>query len=411
MAHNSENQQPIFPNSFLQDFNLTSCSSTSDEEQPCLASCRRTLTSTARTSTPKSHRTPRSLHESCDRMEKREVASVSTEFQEARLTDTTASSDTDQELYYEELCKRKGKKNLDLKAVARQRYREMNPKKKLKYIAMSATELYTFELQAAKHLLQQPQWVVPAQRGPSREDSELYLKSLGMPNRPPNTASILYYHQKMKEGKFDSIHKSMRFFHAIDQFRKLNEHKKRKYREKHKQGKKQVLPSGTLCWLQESSQMREEAAPSETRLERSECLCWEAERACCHHHREHQAIENQSAEPPENKEPCQDLPSPDMKKLRQICKQEVFFNVEQPLEARMDKITLLVNGYDFLPSKVRQKFNDAFRKWKYSLQASIIVDVRRMGTHHRREFLERHRGICKQFFKHDIFKSVFPADT
>ena len=50
------------------------------------------------------------------------------------------------QLYYEELCKKKGKKNLDLKAVARQKYKEMDPKKKLKYIAMSATELYTFEV-------------------------------------------------------------------------------------------------------------------------------------------------------------------------------------------------------------------------------------------------------------------------
>ncbi|XP_063853518.1 nucleolar transcription factor 1-like isoform X2 [Scylla paramamosain] len=342
------------------------------------------------------------------------------------------------ELYYEELCKKKGKKNLDLKAVARQKYRDLDPKKKLKYIAMSATELYTFELQAAKHLVQQPEWVVPAQRGPSREDSEMYLRSLGMPCRPPNTASILYYHQKTKEGKFDSIHRSMRFFHAIDQFRKLSDHKKRKYREEHKQmvqeysreyenwrknqnevvrsladrlfGKKQVLPSGTLCRLQESSQVKEEAAPTESKLDRSDSLYWEAKMPCCHHHRGHHTDKDHLAESPVNKNPCSDLPSPDMKKLRQICKQEVFFNVEQPLEALMEKITLMLRGYEFLPSKVRQKFDESFKKWKYSLQASIIVDVRRMDAYHQQEFLGRYRDVCKRFFKHDIFRSAFPAD-
>ena len=178
------------------------------------------------------------------------------------------------------------------------------------------------------------------------------------------------------------------------------------------QGKKQVLPSGTLCRLQESSQVREEGrepTTSDSRLERSDCLCWEVERPACHHPREHKAAENTPADPP-SKDHSHDLPSPDMKKLRQICKQEVFFNVDQPLEERMDKITLMVHGYDCLPSKVRQRFNDAFRKWKYSLQASIIVDVRRMDTHHRREFLDRYRGVCKRFFKHDIFKSAFPGD-
>lgn len=345
------------------------------------------------------------------------------------------------ELYYDELCKKKGKKNLDLKAVARQKYRDLDPKKKLKYIAMSATELYTFELQAAKHLVQQPEWVVPAQRGPSREDSEMYLKSLGMPNRPPNTASILYYHQKMKEGKFDSVHKSMRFFHAIDQFRHLADHKRKKYKEKHKQmvqeytkeyenwkknqnevvrsladrlfGKKQVLPSGTLCRLQESAQMRDEPAPSDSRLDRSnrsDSLHWEADIPCCHHHGSLQTAENRPVEPQDNKNPCSGLPSPDMKKLRQICKQEVFFNVEQPLEARMDKITLMVDGYEFLPIKVRQRFDDAFRKWKYTLQASIIVDMRRMEPDHRQELIRKYRGVCKRFFKHDIFKSAFPTD-
>lgn len=56
-----------------------------------------------------------------------------------------------------------------------------------------------------------------------------------MPPRPPNTASLLYYHQKLKAGELDHIHGTTRLFHAIEQFRKLSDHKKRKYRQKHKE--------------------------------------------------------------------------------------------------------------------------------------------------------------------------------
>lgn len=50
------------------------------------------------------------------------------------------------QLYYEDLCKKKGQKNLDLKAVAREKYKNLDPKKKIKYIALSAIELYTYEV-------------------------------------------------------------------------------------------------------------------------------------------------------------------------------------------------------------------------------------------------------------------------
>lgn len=54
------------------------------------------------------------------------------------------------QLYYEDLCKKKGKKNLELKTKAREKYKNLNPKKKIKYIALSAIELYTYEVSAAR---------------------------------------------------------------------------------------------------------------------------------------------------------------------------------------------------------------------------------------------------------------------
>lgn len=50
------------------------------------------------------------------------------------------------QLYYENLCKKKGQKNLELKAMARKKYKNLDPKKKIKYIALSAIELYTYEV-------------------------------------------------------------------------------------------------------------------------------------------------------------------------------------------------------------------------------------------------------------------------
>ncbi|XP_045138341.1 nucleolar transcription factor 1-like isoform X1 [Portunus trituberculatus] len=332
------------------------------------------------------------------------------------------------ELYYEELCNKKGKKNLDLKATARKKYKNLSLKKKLKYISLSAIELYTFELQAAKYLVKHPDWTVPARKGPSKEDCEMYLRSLDMPTRPPNRASLLYYHKKLKEGKFDNIPGTRRLFHATEQFRNLPDNKKRKYKERHKQmvqeytveyenwkksqndivrsladrflGRKQVLPSGTLCWLQESSRKREETVLSEPRSEKKDTLSWEARWSCCR-----ERSECEPAESSDNK----NLVSSEIQKLRQICKQEVFFNVNQPLEARMEKIMLMLSGYEYLPNKVRQNFDSTLKKWKYTLQASIINDVRRLDTYEQQEFLLKYRSVCKRFFKCDIF-NVFPTD-
>lgn len=50
------------------------------------------------------------------------------------------------QLYYEDLCKKKGEKNLELKAMAREKYKTLDTKKKIKYIALSAIELYTYEV-------------------------------------------------------------------------------------------------------------------------------------------------------------------------------------------------------------------------------------------------------------------------
>lgn len=332
------------------------------------------------------------------------------------------------ELYYEELCSKKGKKSLDLKATARKKYKNLSLKKKLKYISLSAVELYTFELQAAKYLVTHPGWTVPARKGPSKEDCEMYLRSLDMPPRPPNRASLLYYHQKLKEGKFDNIPGTRRLFHATEQFRNLPDNKKRKYKEKHKEmvqeyaveyenwrknqndvvrnladkylGRKQILPSGTLCWLQESSKKREETILSEPKFERKDTLSWETRWSCCR-----QQSECEPAESSDNK----NVPSSEMQKLRHIGKQEVFFNVDQPLEERMEKIILMLSGYEYLPNKVRQNFDSTLKKWKSTLQASIINDVRRLDTCEQEEFLLKYRSVCKRFFKCDIF-SVFSID-
>lgn len=171
------------------------------------------------------------------------------------------------------------------------------------------------------------------------------------------------------------------------------------------QGKKQVLPSGTLCRLQEHSREKEVTLHNEHKLERKDTQWQEAERPCCRHQKENDP-EEQPAEPSRDK----NLPSPDLQKLRQICKQDVFFNVEQPLEAKMDKIMLMVSGYEYLPNKARQKFDNAFKKWKYSLEASIIVDVRNLDIYERQEFLLKYRSVCKRFFKRDIFRTVFPTE-
>ena len=160
------------------------------------------------------------------------------------------------------------------------------------------------------------------------------------------------------------------------------------------QGRKQVLPSGTLCWLQESSRKREDTVLSQPKLERKDTLCWEARWSCCR-----EQSECEPAESSDNK----NLASSEMQKLRHICKQEVFFNVNQPLEARMEKIMLMLSGNEYLPNKVRQNFDNTLKKWKYTLQASIINDVRRMDTYEQQEFLLKYRSVCKRFFKCDIF--------
>ena len=140
-------------------------------------------------------------------------------------------------------------------------------------------------------------------------------------------------------------------------------------------------------------------------LDRKEIQCQETVRPCCRHQRQREP-EEQPAESSHDK----NLPSPDIQKLKQISKQGVFFNVEQPLESKMEKIMLMVSGYEYLPHKVRQKFDEAFKKWKYSLQAAIIVDVRHLDIYEQQEFLLKYRSVCKRFFKHDIFRTVFSPE-
>lgn len=170
------------------------------------------------------------------------------------------------------------------------------------------------------------------------------------------------------------------------------------------QGKKQVLPSGTLCRLRESSGEKDSSVINESKLDEKDFPVHEAERHCCRHMREHEPNKHQPEVPQSKK-----LPFPDMQKLKQICKQDVFFNTEQPLDEKMNKIMLMVSGYNHLPNKTRQKFDSAFKKWKYSLEASIIVDVRNLSRYEQRDFLIKYRSVCKRFFKHDIFRAVFPT--
>lgn len=171
------------------------------------------------------------------------------------------------------------------------------------------------------------------------------------------------------------------------------------------QGKKQVLPSGTLCRLQNDSREKELSMSNEGKLDREDFHLQESERPCCRHFWETEPYEQFS-------ETSQDrnLPSPDMEKLRQICKQDAFFNVDQSLEEKMDKISLMVSGYEYLPNKARRKFDSAFKKWKYSLQATIILDVRSLKRSEQQEFIMKYRSLCKRFFKRDIFRTMFPAE-
>lgn len=140
-------------------------------------------------------------------------------------------------------------------------------------------------------------------------------------------------------------------------------------------------------------------------MDRKDFHLQEAERPCCRHLREHDPDEPQS-------EASQDrnLPSPDMEKLRQICKQDAIFNVDQSLEEKIDNIMLMVSGYKYLPNKTRKKFDSAFKKWKYSLQAAIVVDVRNLKKYEQQEFLMKYRSLCKRFFKRDIFRTLYPPE-
>lgn len=144
---------------------------------------------------------------------------------------------------------------------------------------------------------------------------------------------------------------------------------------------------------------------NEGKLDREDFHLQESERPCCRHFWETEPYEQFS-------ETSQDrnLPSPDMEKLRQICKQDAFFNVDQSLEEKMDKISLMVSGYEYLPNKARRKFDSAFKKWKYSLQATIILDVRSLKRSEQQEFIMKYRSLCKRFFKRDIFRTMFPAE-
>lgn len=169
------------------------------------------------------------------------------------------------------------------------------------------------------------------------------------------------------------------------------------------QGKKQVLPSGTLCRLQEHCRENELSVTSERKLDRREFHLQDEERHCCRHLSKHEPDEK-----PSEASQSRFLPSPDLHKLRQICKQDVFFNIEQPLAEKMDKIMLVMSGYEYLPSKARLNFDSALKKWKYSLQAAIIMDVRKLNRYEQQEFLLKYRSVCRRFFKRDIFRTVFP---
>lgn len=144
---------------------------------------------------------------------------------------------------------------------------------------------------------------------------------------------------------------------------------------------------------------------NESILDRTDFHLQEGERPCCRHLRDHEADEQPSEGSQEK-----NLPSPALQKLRQICKQDVFFNIEQPLNEKMDKITLMVSGYEYLPNKTRQKFDNAFKKWKYTLEAAIIMDVRNLDKYEQQDFVTRYRLVCKRFFKRDIFRSMFPNE-
>lgn len=144
---------------------------------------------------------------------------------------------------------------------------------------------------------------------------------------------------------------------------------------------------------------------NESKLDRKDFHPQEAERPCCRHLREPEPDE----QPPETLQ-NKNLPSPDLQKLRHICKQDAFFNIEQPLDEKMDKIMLMVSGYEYLPNKTRQKFDSAFKKWKYSLEAAIILDVRNLNRYEQQDFLMKYRSVCKRFFKRDIFRTVFPTE-
>ncbi|XP_045603240.2 uncharacterized protein [Procambarus clarkii] len=134
------------------------------------------------------------------------------------------------EIFYNHQCAKNKMKNLEFKKLMKAKYFSLSPAKKLKYISLSAQDLYIYELEASKYRERHPEWICNIRRGPSKEESEMYLRYIGMPSRPPRTAFLCYYYEMLKKGKYNNVQAMLRQFYASEDFRKLSPDEKEMYR-------------------------------------------------------------------------------------------------------------------------------------------------------------------------------------
>ncbi|XP_042242900.1 nucleolar transcription factor 1-like isoform X2 [Homarus americanus] len=342
------------------------------------------------------------------------------------------------EIFYEHQCGKKAKKSLEFKRSTKVKYAALKSERKLRYIYLSAAELYTYEVQAATYQKEHPKWKIPIKRGPSKEESEMYLMEAGMPHRPPHSAVLLYYYEMIAEGIFDRVPGINRLFTALDMFRELPEEEQQVYRRRYKkvvddyarefpiwkEKQNEVVQMLAEKFISEEKKVTKkvveemplstetEATPSAKKKKYSSKetnTSFSTGKTSLHKTEDYQSHqrkkENEQVFPDPKKEKVREaVPIP----LWELFETDLMPKPEDNLKEKIRKLEKWKAKSSELTFDQLSILQNCFKKLKNGFETSILTDVASFKKETRKRFLGTYRDLLSKLLNHDIFEDIYP---
>ncbi|KAG7157370.1 Nucleolar transcription factor 1-like [Homarus americanus] len=339
-------------------------------------------------------------------------------------------------IFYEHQCGKKAKKSLEFKRSTKVKYAALKSERKLRYIYLSAAELYTYEVQAATYQKEHPKWKIPIKRGPSKEETVL-----------------LYYYEMIAEGIFDRVPGINRLFTALDMFRELPEEEQQVYRRRYKKGlgKIQYGPFVNLPLKKNSPDMKEKYLSPEENLSHSseENVLQSEEKKVTKKVVEEMPLSTETEATPSakkkkyssketntsfstgktslhktedyqshqrKKENEQVFPDPKKEKVREavpiplweLFETDLMPKPEDNLKEKIRKLEKWKAKSSELTFDQLSILQNCFKKLKNGFETSILTDVASFKKETRKRFLGTYRDLLSKLLNHDIFEDIYP---